>query len=181
MRAFLQSPLMLLLVSIWQEHFWIWISYINFALVKLNKSFCHIVMQTLVAVMQPDAFRVAFALEKMPVTIVFFHFIWKESGFKGRWWDSGQFNNIAKFELGLNPVPFGHDLRKGRGGYFYLLQDSKELMLVQKQIVTHIKVLGRCWDWGQFHNGGFQLEFVSMYVQLYSNTPRYALNFAQKT
>ena len=90
-------------------------------------------MQTLVAVMQPDAFREAFALEKTPVTIVFFHFIWKESGFKGRWWDSGQFHNIAKFELGLNPVPFGR-------GYFYLLQDSKELMLVQKQIVTNNKV-----------------------------------------
>jgi hypothetical protein len=69
-------------------------------------------MQTLVAVMQPDAFREAFALEKTPVTIVFFHFIWKESGFKGRWWDSGQFHNIAKFELGLNSVPFLHELRK---------------------------------------------------------------------
>ena len=58
-----------------EDHFWIWISHMNFALVKLNKSFSHIVMQTLVAVMQPDAFREAFALEKTPVTIVFFHFI----------------------------------------------------------------------------------------------------------
>ena len=34
--------------------------------------------------------------------------------------------------------------RKGRG-YFYLLQNSKELMLVQKQIVTHIKVFEINW------------------------------------
>ena len=45
--------------------------------------FGHIVMQTLVAVMQPDAFREAFALEKTPVTIVFSISFEKKVGLKG--------------------------------------------------------------------------------------------------
>ena len=40
-------------------------------------------MQTLVAVMQPDAFREAFALEKKPVTIVFSISFEKKVGLKG--------------------------------------------------------------------------------------------------
>ena len=69
------------------------------------------------------------------MTIVFFSISFeKKVGLKGDDEIQVNFTILQSLNLVLTLSVLGIKSERVRGGYFYLLQDSKELMLVQKQI-----------------------------------------------